>query len=157
MAIILCFQLTWQQLGYWRNSEVLFRHALAVTENNYLRTIIWATRLMKRGKSTKRSTNFGKLLARNQITPTPTIISVSFSTSEASSTRLSPNTRKLIRLKPDDAEVHCNLGIVLGQKGQIAEAVGEFQEAIRLRPEYAEAHYHLGVALGKTWAVGRGG
>jgi len=35
-AIVLCLGLTRQQLGYWKNSEVLYRHALEVTENNYL-------------------------------------------------------------------------------------------------------------------------
>ena len=28
--------MTRQQLGYWQDSEALFRHALAVTENNCL-------------------------------------------------------------------------------------------------------------------------
>ena len=35
-AMVLCFALTRQQLGHWKNSEALFRHALQVTENNYL-------------------------------------------------------------------------------------------------------------------------
>ena len=35
-AIVLCLGLTRQQLGYWKDSETLFRHALEVTENNYL-------------------------------------------------------------------------------------------------------------------------
>ena len=35
-AIMLCIGLTRQQLGYWQNNETLFRHALDVTENNYL-------------------------------------------------------------------------------------------------------------------------
>jgi len=34
-AIILCLGLTRQQLGYWQDSETLFRHALDVTENNH--------------------------------------------------------------------------------------------------------------------------
>ena len=35
-AIILCLALTRQQLGYWQDSETFFRHALKVTENNYV-------------------------------------------------------------------------------------------------------------------------
>ena len=35
-AVVLCYGLTRQQLGYWKDSETLFRHALAVTENNYV-------------------------------------------------------------------------------------------------------------------------
>ena len=33
-VILFCLALTRQQLGYWRDSETLFRHALAVTGNN---------------------------------------------------------------------------------------------------------------------------
>src|ERR1019366_6872869 len=33
-AFIICIALTWRQLGYWQNSEVLFRYALAVTKDN---------------------------------------------------------------------------------------------------------------------------
>ena len=35
-AIVLCLALTRQQIGYWKDSEALFRHALEVTENNDL-------------------------------------------------------------------------------------------------------------------------
>ena len=35
-AIVLCLAVTRQQLGYWKDSEALFRHALEVTENNYI-------------------------------------------------------------------------------------------------------------------------
>ena len=34
------------------------------------------------------------------------------------------------------------------RKGQIDEAIRQYQEAIRLKPDYAEAHNNLGVALG---------
>jgi hypothetical protein len=36
VALILCTVITRQQLGYWKNSETLFRHAIAVTTNNYI-------------------------------------------------------------------------------------------------------------------------
>ena len=45
------------------------------------------------------------------------------------------------------AEYHSQLGILLFQRGQINEAIRQFQEAIRLKPDYAEAHNNLGVAL----------
>lgn len=35
-TLLLFAALTRQQLDYWNNSETLFRHALAVTENNYV-------------------------------------------------------------------------------------------------------------------------
>jgi tetratricopeptide (TPR) repeat protein len=44
---------------------------------------------------------------------------------------------------------HNNLGAVLDKKGQIDEAISQYQETIRLKPDYAEAHKNLGTALDK--------
>ena len=55
--------------------------------------------------------------------------------------------QEAIRLKPDYAEAHNNLGTALDEKGRIDEAISQFQEAIRLKPDYAEALDNLGVAL----------
>ncbi len=50
---------------------------------------------------------------------------------------------------------HNNLGNALLKKGQIDEAISQYQEAIRMKPNYAEAHYNLGGALDRkaysTW------
>jgi Flp pilus assembly protein TadD len=53
-----------------------------------------------------------------------------------------------VRLKPDYAEAHNNLGIALAQKAQIDEAISQFQEAIRLKPGYADAQNNLAIARG---------
>ena len=42
---------------------------------------------------------------------------------------------------------HNNLGVMLGKKGNLNEAIRQFQEALRLKPDYAEAHNNLGIAL----------
>lgn len=54
---------------------------------------------------------------------------------------------KEVRLNPNDAETHHNLGWVLYQRGYIVEAIAAYQQAIRLNPTLAAAHYHLGLAL----------
>ena len=40
-----------------------------------------------------------------------------------------------LRLNPDNAEAHYNLGTALGKKGQIAKAICQYQEALRLKPD----------------------
>ncbi|MEI7936188.1 MAG: tetratricopeptide repeat protein, partial [Verrucomicrobiota bacterium] len=52
-----------------------------------------------------------------------------------------------IRLKPDHAAAHNNLGVALGKKGQTDEAIRQFQEALRLKPDYVEARKNLDVVL----------
>jgi len=48
---------------------------------------------------------------------------------------------------PKAVEAHNNLGIALGRKGRLEEAVNEFQEALKLNPDYAEAQHNLSSAL----------
>jgi tetratricopeptide (TPR) repeat protein len=55
--------------------------------------------------------------------------------------------REAVRLKPDRAEIHCNLGVALCASGDRAGAICEQREAIRLKPDFAEAHHNLGSVL----------
>jgi len=55
--------------------------------------------------------------------------------------------RVAIRINPNDAEAHNNLGILLKNLKHYEEAEKEYREAIRINPNYAEAHNNLGVLL----------
>ena len=52
-----------------------------------------------------------------------------------------------IRLKPDFAAAHNNLGNVFKSQRKLREAVACFREATRLKPDHAEPHNNLGNAL----------
>jgi protein O-mannosyl-transferase len=54
--------------------------------------------------------------------------------------------REAIRLRPEYADAHYNLGRIYGLQDRPAEAAAEFQQVTRLRPSDAEAHYNLGTA-----------
>jgi tetratricopeptide (TPR) repeat protein len=55
--------------------------------------------------------------------------------------------RTAIRIQPDDATFHGNLGEALGRQGNIDEAIAEHRTAIRIQPDYANAHNNLGHIL----------
>lgn len=55
--------------------------------------------------------------------------------------------RKSILLKPDYAEAHYNLGVVLQAQGRLDDAIECYRKAISLRPEYAEAYGNLGATF----------
>jgi len=58
-----------------------------------------------------------------------------------------------LRIKPDDAEAHNNLGALFAQTGRVAEAKEHYEEALRLDPDDAEAHNNLGALLAQTGRV----
>jgi tetratricopeptide (TPR) repeat protein len=56
--------------------------------------------------------------------------------------------REVRRLRPEDADGHFNLGVVVNDKIRelVDEKVEAFRKAVELQPERAEGHYHLAVA-----------
>ena len=55
--------------------------------------------------------------------------------------------RASLRLNPESAPTHYNLGFALSALGQRDEAIAQFEEAVRLDPDYAQAHNNLGALL----------
>jgi len=58
--------------------------------------------------------------------------------------------RDAIKLNPDSAEAHNNLGWALCLQEEFDESMHEARKAIELRPSYADAHVTLGVAMAHT-------
>ena len=113
-ACLACAVLTWIQVGYWRNSETLFRHALAVTEDNSVA-----------------NHNLGSYLMAS-----PGRLSEAF-----------PYLETAVRIDPDSAPAHTDLGSALARSGRLPEAIAQFQEAILLAPDAPIPHNNLGSAL----------
>ena len=52
-----------------------------------------------------------------------------------------------IKINPDYAIAHYNLGILLDDLKRYDEAEKEYRKAIRINPDYADAYYNLGILL----------
>ena len=61
--------------------------------------------------------------------------------------------QKALRIIPDFAGAHYNLGTALLQKDNVDEAIAHFQMVLQIKPDFAEAHYNLGNALLKMGKV----
>lgn len=55
--------------------------------------------------------------------------------------------RAALRLAPQDADLHYNLGVALAGAGQHAEAIASLRRALALRPGSADAHVNIGDSL----------
>jgi tetratricopeptide (TPR) repeat protein len=55
--------------------------------------------------------------------------------------------RRIVAIKPDEAEARFYLGLIHFRRGEFAEAATEFLEAIAIEPKRAAAYNNLGLAL----------
>jgi len=141
-VIVLCLALTRQQLGYWRDSEALFQHALEVTENNSVAHNGLGAALGRKGQLDA---------AIRHLQPDHGDAHYNLGVVLGKKGQIVEAIRQLeeaCRLQPGRADAHSNLGAALFLKGQTDEAIRQLQEAIRLEPDHADAHYNLAVALG---------
>ena len=55
--------------------------------------------------------------------------------------------QQALRIKPDYAEVHNNMGSVMKDKGDLEQAIESYQQAKRIKPDYAVAHNNMAKAM----------
>ena len=146
-AIVLSAALTRQQIGHWTDSEALFRHALEVTENNYVAHKFLGDALDKRGQIDGAISQYQQSL---RLKPDDALVCNNLGVAldkKGQTEDAIRQYREVIRLEPDRPFPHYNLGNALLKKGQMDKAITQYQEAIRLKPDYADAHNNLGNAL----------
>jgi Flp pilus assembly protein TadD len=147
-AILLCSTVTRHQIGYWRDSETLLRHALAVTENNGLAHRNLAGALYEKGQIEEAISHFREFVRlRPELANSHYNLGVALCRAGQFEEAI-PQLQEAIRLEPDEADAHYNLGTACFQRGRTGEAIWQFQETIRLEPGHAQAHNNLGTALG---------
>jgi protein O-mannosyl-transferase len=142
-----CLVTTHFQLGHWRNSETLFRHAIAVTQGNYSAYLSLGTDLQAQGKLEEAIACYSEAL---RFKPSHASAHNNLGTALAAQGKLDeaiPHFQAAVRIRPEYSDAFNNLGVLLTQQGKPAEAVAPLTRAVQLKPTYAEAHYNLANAL----------
>jgi tetratricopeptide (TPR) repeat protein len=150
ISVICCLSVTHTQIGYWKDSETLFRHEIAVVGGSRTAHYKLGVALNEKGNTTEASYHFQEILKEDPNNTSALFALGIIANNQGQSASAIPLFEAVIKQKPDYAEAHGNLGIALGRSGQLEKAIDEYREAIRLNPNYAEARISLGVALART-------
>jgi Flp pilus assembly protein TadD len=148
-----CVLASRHQAGYWRNSERLYRHALAVSRDNYVTHTGLGFELFQQGKVEEA---IRECQAAVQIDPRydPAHSNLGrFFAEKRDYESAIAHFETALRLSPRDSKPRNNLGNVLYLQGRYAEAKVHFAEVLRLDPGHSDAHNNLALTcqkLGQT-------
>jgi protein O-mannosyl-transferase len=147
IIISILLLLSRQQTGYWKNSTTLFKHALEVTEQNYLAHNNLGLALKQKGRTLEAIKHYqkslliqpGYVLAHNNL---------GVALLETGKTREAVNHFSLaIKLMPDFIESHINLASSLLDMGEPEKAAEQCRKAIKLNPNKNELFIVFGDSL----------
>lgn len=141
--------LTWNQTGFYRDAETLYREVIARNPDSWMAHSNLGSILMRApGKSQEAMSQLETALRLNPDLPEAhNNIGVLLSSIPGQTANAIQEFHAALKLRPNYAEAHNNLGSVLSDDpSRMAEAVAEYQEALRITPEYADAHNNLGSA-----------
>jgi tetratricopeptide (TPR) repeat protein len=131
---------TERQLGWWQDSETLFRHALAVTKNNDIAHANLGLALETQGRFDEALTEYR---AAANINPHYYLFRFAAGHMEEKIGKpagAASEYRECLRFAPQNSTFHNALGDALAAEGNFAESQKECAEALRLDPGYALPH-----------------
>ncbi len=146
------------QTSYWRDTETLWRHAIASTPNNYIAHTNLAQTLTHAGRFAEAiaecqealkikpdfaaaHNNLGVALLRDKQSGDGAL------GHDGAVDEAIEQYREALQINPDFTQAHKNLGIVFMRKGQMEEAIAQFQKTLELEPNDAQAEFSLGSAF----------
>jgi tetratricopeptide (TPR) repeat protein len=133
----------WIQTSYWRDSETLFTHALAVTSNNDVAENNLGIVFLRNGKL---DDAISLLQAAVDLRPDNSPAHENLAKALLQKGQVADalvHYRKLLELQPDNIEVHNIVGTVLIQQGHIREGVEEWQKVLAIQPDNGNAMSNL--------------
>jgi len=152
VVLILCVGMTRRQVGFWRNSETLARHAITVTGDNEIAYEQLGQWLDSQGDAARaldmyqRSVTVNPFNADGHNTYGNALLGAG-KYAEALREFESAN-----RVRPEYFYAYNGGAIALEKLGRLADAERRFHQALALKPDYYEAHLNFGDFL---WSVGR--
>ena len=130
-----CLVLTSRQVWYWQTTRELFTHAIKVSPNNYMASVLVGDDYATAGENEKAADYFRAALsiAPNYPLALNGLGKIYFSQGKFDQALavLEPG----IRVDPKNPALHYSLGFVLLAKGRIPDALDQFQQQVDLDPD----------------------
>ena len=145
-ALIVVSALSWcccLQASYWRDSETLFTHALAVTRNNDVAMNNLGIIFLEKGQLDDAISNLQAAIdVRPENAPAHDNLAKAL-LQKGQVAEAMVHYRKFLEIEPENVEARNTLGTALIQQGRLREAIGQWQDALAIQPENGNAASNL--------------
>jgi tetratricopeptide (TPR) repeat protein len=147
VALVGYLGVTTIQIGYWRNSQTLFLHAIGVTTDNYVAENCLGNAFEKEGRNDR-----ALVLYTDAVKIAPRYPQSQFNLaicllSYGRTNEALDHLRAAAGLEPHDPDIQYDLGVYFTQHGSLDDAARGFQAALADRPDFPEAQTALGLLL----------
>ncbi len=144
--VLILIPMTWRQCRTWRNTEILWRHALnhggaRSALAHYNLSLV----LYRQGKLEAAAAHGAEAI---RLDPSDVVAYNNLGVVLQHQGKLEAAAARYaaaLRLNPDYLNAHYNLATVLSRQRNFAAAAFHYEEALRLAPDLASAHHNLGV------------
>jgi len=153
LALALLSALTHKQIGYWKNGQTLFAHALEVTERNLIAHYNLANILLKDGRTDEAITHYKKAVEINN-----NYIDAHYNLGIAyfSARRFDEAVKEylaVLHLKKDYKDTYSRLADALARSGRLDEAINYYHKALESKPDDPEILNNLALAMVKKGKI----
>ena len=148
------------QVRHWQNNLTLYKHVLAVTENNSIIHNSFGCALFEKGQLDEAITHLKEAV---RISPKFALARSNLGKVFLKQGKVNEAIvcfKEVLRIRKDLSEVrkdlpdaHYYLGLAKVKQERHDDAITHFSEALRLKPDYINAHLHLGYSLFKLGRI----
>ncbi len=147
LLLAACAVRTRDQLLAWRDSESLYRHAIAATKNNWIAYYDLGAALDNAGRTDEALTNYFKAVEMQPRYPDPLNNIGCILAGRKQFTEAIAYFEAALRSRPDLIRAHQNLAASLHELGRMSEAIPHLQRVVKEKPDDTGALNNLGNAL----------
>jgi Tfp pilus assembly protein PilF len=137
--------ITWIQTGYWKDSQLLFSHAVDVTEDNFVMQNKLAIIYERLGLVDLALTHYKEAL---RIKPDNAGTHTNLGNLYVDLGNYKEAMKHLVlaqQLQPYDAFTSLNIGYTIAHFGEPEKAIEYYKHALVLNPHFATAYFNLGI------------
>jgi tetratricopeptide (TPR) repeat protein len=147
VLICACTLVARNQVQYWQNNAVVWKHALEVTTDNHFAHVHIGSALLAEGKPDEAISHYLEALRTRPNFDLALDNLAIVLLNQGKSTEALPLLLRAVQVNPSFADAQNNLAVALERAGKIDDAITHYNQAIRLDPALEVAHVNLAKLL----------